>query len=126
MERKKAQPTTIDGYIAQYPEEVQKILTRIRAVIKESAAGAEEKISYQMPGFYLNGSSLVWFGVQKGYIGFYPKNSGVEAFKDELSIYKGTKGSVHFPLNQPMPYELIGKIVRFRATENMAGKVIEK
>ena len=117
MEGKKGNPTTIDEYISQFPEDVQHILVKIRAVIIESAPGAVEKISYQMPAFYLNGG-LVWFGVWKHHIGFYPKTSGIESLIDELSAYKGTKGSVHFPLDKPMPYELISKLVKVRVAEN--------
>jgi len=105
MEGKKGHPTTIDEYIAQFPEDVQRILVKIRAVIKESAPEAVEKISYQMPAFYLNGI-LVWFAVHRHHIGFYPWASGIEAFKEELSAYKWAKGSVQFPLGKPMPYEL--------------------
>ena len=118
MEEKKGQPTTIDEYIAQFPEAVQQILVKIRAVIKESAPEAVEKISYQMPGFYLNGF-LVSFAVWKHHIGFYPRSSGMEASIEELSAYKGTKGSVHFPLDEPMPYELISKLVKVRVAENL-------
>jgi uncharacterized protein YdhG (YjbR/CyaY superfamily) len=118
MEEKKSHPTTIDEYIAQFPEDVQQILVKLRAVIKESAPEAVEKISYQMPGFYLNGF-LVSFAVWKNHIGFYPKTSPMEAFKEELSAYEGTKGSLHFPLNKPMPYELIGKLVKIRVAENL-------
>lgn len=112
------QLTTIDDYIAQFPDNVQNILTRIRAVIKESAPQAVEKISYQMPAFYLNGG-LVWFGAYKHHIGFYPRTSDMEASLKELSAYRGTKGSVHFPLDKPMPYELISKIVKVRVAENL-------
>ena len=118
MEEKKGQPTTIDEYIAQFPEDVQQILVKIRAVIKESAPEAVEKISYQMPGFYLNGF-MVSFAVWKHHIGFYPRSSGMEASIEELSAYKGTKGSVHFPLDKPMPYELMGKLVKIRVAENL-------
>lgn len=118
MEGEKGRPTTIDEYIAQAPPDVQPVLAKLRAVIKESAPGAAEKISYGMPGFHLNGS-LVWFGVRKHYIGFYPTGSGIEAFKAELTAYKGTKGAVHFPLDEPMPYELISKIVKYRVAENL-------
>lgn len=117
MQEKKTRPGTIDEYILQCPEDVQPILARIRAVIKEAAPKAEEKISYQMPGFYLNGY-LVWFGVHKHHIGFYPTGSGIEAFKEELSAYKQAKGSVQFPLDKPIPYDLISKIVRYRVAEN--------
>ena len=97
---------------------MQPILVKIRAVIKESAPEAVEKISYQMPAFYLNGD-LVWFGAYKHHIGFYPIPSGIEAFKQELSAYKRAKGSVQFPLDKPIPYDLIRKIVKYRVAENL-------
>lgn len=109
---------SIDEYIAQFAPEVQEILKTLRAVIKESAPGAEEKISYQMPAFALHGI-LVYFAAFKQHIGFYPTASGISAFKDELSGYKSAKGSVQFPLGQLLPYDLISKIVKFRVTENM-------
>jgi uncharacterized protein YdhG (YjbR/CyaY superfamily) len=118
MEEKNNPPFTVDEYISQFPEEVQDVLSEIRRVIKESAPQAVEKISYQMPGYFLNGG-LVWFGAWKTHIGFYPNPSGTEQFKDELSDYKVTKGSVHFPLNKPMPYELISRMVKFRLAENL-------
>lgn len=117
MERKKRQPTTIDEYISGCSEQTQPILRKLRAVIKAAAPGATEKISYQMPGFYLNGM-LVWFGAHKNHIGFYPTGAGVAAFKEELSAYKMAKGSVQFPLDKPMPYALIRKIVKYRVAEN--------
>jgi uncharacterized protein YdhG (YjbR/CyaY superfamily) len=120
MEWKKDQPTTIDEYITQFPQDVQQILARIRAVIKESAPRAVEKISYGMPAFYLNGN-LVWFGAYKRHIGFYPKTAGMEAI-DGLSAYKGTKGSLHFSLNKPIPYDLIGKIVKVRVAEDLENR----
>ena len=97
---------------------MQKILTKIRSVIKESGLEAVEKISYQMPTFYLKGN-LVHFAAYQHHIGFYPTPSGIEAFKSELSIYKWAKGSVQFPLDQPIPYQLISKIVKFRVAENL-------
>ncbi len=118
MQEKKGDPTTIDEYIAQYPEDVQRILGQIRAVIREAAPDASERISYQMPGFYQNGN-LVWFGVHKHHIGFYPTGSGVAAFREELSAYKGAKGSVQFPLDKPVPYDLIARIVKYRVAENL-------
>jgi uncharacterized protein YdhG (YjbR/CyaY superfamily) len=118
MEGKKVHPTTIDAYISQFPEDVQHILVKIRAVIIESAPEAVEKISYQIPGFYLNGN-LVFFAAYKHHIGVYPKTSDMVASINELSAYKGTKASVHFPLDKPMPYELISKIVKFRVAENL-------
>jgi uncharacterized protein YdhG (YjbR/CyaY superfamily) len=120
MDNKKIQPTTVDEYIAQFPEDVQQILTRIRTVIKESAPQAVEKISYQMPAYYLNGM-LVSFAVFKHHIGFYPKTSGMEVFAELQTTYqgKGTKSSVHFPLEQPIPYELIGELVKIRVSESL-------
>ena len=117
MDSKTAKPTSIDEYIGQYPQDVQQILNQIRAVIKEEAPHAVEKISYGLPTFYQNGN-LVHFGVHTHHIGFYPTPSGMEAFKEELSGYKGAKGSVQFPLDQPMPYELIRRIVKFRLGAN--------
>ncbi|MBN1372776.1 MAG: DUF1801 domain-containing protein [Anaerolineaceae bacterium] len=110
---------TIDDYIAQFPEEVQKTLRELRAVIRAAAPDAEEKISYQMPTFYLNGN-LVHFAAYKNHIGFYPAPSGIEHFKEELSGYAGAKGSVQFPLDQPIPFDLIMRITEFRAEENRA------
>jgi len=118
MEGKTGHPTTIDEYISQCPKDVQPMLLKIRAVIKDSAPGAVERISYQMPAFYLNGS-LVWFGAHPHHIGFYPTGSGIEAFKAEISAYKWSKGAVQFPLDEPIPYELISKIVKFRVAENL-------
>lgn len=109
--------TTIDEYIAQQPAEVQPILQQIRAVIREAAPEATEKISYQMPTFYLNGN-LVHFAAYKQHIGFYPTPSGTEQFEQELSAYKRSKGAVQFPLDQPMPYELIRRMVQFRVAES--------
>ncbi len=110
---------TIDDYIAQFPEDVQKMLQELRAVIRTAAPDAEEKISYQMPTFYLNGN-LVHFAAYKNHIGFYPAPSGIERFKEELSPYAGAKGSVQFPLSQPVPFELVARITTFRAEENRA------
>lgn len=106
-------PASIDAYIAHCPEDVQPILQKIREVIHETAPNAVEKISYKMPAFALNGV-LVWFAAHKTYIGFYPTGEGVEAFKLELSGYVCTKGSIHFPLDQTIPYDLIRKIVKYR------------
>lgn len=108
---------TIDEYIAIFPQEVQLILSNIRTLIKELVPEATEKISYQMPTFYLGGN-LVHFAAFKNHIGFYPTPNGIEAFREELSKYKGAKGSVQFPLNQPIPYELIRKIVLYRLEES--------
>ncbi|WP_369693293.1 iron chaperone [Acetobacterium wieringae] len=114
---KKESMNPIDTYIGQFPAEVQQILQEIRQVIKEAAPEAEEKISYQMPTFYLGGN-LVHFAAYKKHIGFYPAPSGIEKFKQDLSKYKSAKGSVQFPINQPIPFDLIRKIVAFRVAEN--------
>ena len=109
---------SIDEYISGFPEEIQILLEQVRATIKQAAPEAEEAIKYAMPTFVLNGN-LVHFAAFKNHIGFYPVPSGIEAFKKELSVYKGAKGSVQFPLDQPMPLELISKIVKFRLDENL-------
>lgn len=109
---------TIDEYISTFPNNVQQILQTLRNVIKESAPEAKEKISYQMPTFDLYGN-LVHFAAYKNHIGFYPAPSGIDAFKVELSKYKGAKGSVQFPIAEPLPYELIKNIVEFRVQENI-------
>jgi uncharacterized protein YdhG (YjbR/CyaY superfamily) len=109
---------TIDEYIATFPADVQKILQELRAVIKAAAPEATEKISYQMPTFFLHGN-LVHFAAFKNHIGFYPAPRGIEAFQEELSRFKGAKGSVQFPIDQPLPLELISRIVKFRCHENL-------
>ena len=118
MEASNTTPESIEEYISNFPPEVQEILKTLRKVIQESAPDATEKISYQMPTFDLHGN-LVHFAAFKNHIGFYPAPSGIEAFKEELSQYKGAKGSVQFPIDKPLPYELISKIVEFRVTENI-------
>ncbi|HYE09776.1 MAG TPA: DUF1801 domain-containing protein [Patescibacteria group bacterium] len=118
MENEKMKYSTIDEYVKGFPPEIQKKLEQLRAAVKMIAPTAEEIISYQMPTFYLNGN-LVHFAAFKNHIGFYPAPSGIEAFKQELSQYKGAKGSVQFPIDQPLPMELIKKIVEFRVAENL-------
>ena len=118
MERKRIAPTSIDEYIAACPKNVQKMLKELRKTIKAAAPGAQEKISYQIPTFYLKGN-LVHFGAFKDHISFFPTSSGIQAFKKELSIYKGAKGTVQFPLDKPLPLKLISKIVKFRVAENL-------
>ena len=110
--------TTIDEYIAGFPAEVQAILEKIRATIRKAAPDAEETIKYQMPTFTLKGN-LVHFASFKKHIGFYPTPTGTEKFQKELSVYKGAKGSVRFPLDRPIPFALINQIVKFRAKENL-------
>ncbi len=111
-------PIDIDEYISGFPNETQKILEQLRVTIKGVATQADEVISYGMPAFKLNGM-LVYFAAYANHIGFYPTPSGIAAFKNELSGYKGAKGSVQFPLNEPLPLKLITKIVKFRVTENL-------
>jgi len=118
MEENKITFKSIDEYISKFPGEIQEILNKLRKVIKDSAPDAEEKISYQMPTFAFYGN-LVYFAAWKNHIGFYPTSSATEAFKYELSEYKGAKGTIQFPLQKPLPYELISKIVKFRVAENI-------
>jgi uncharacterized protein YdhG (YjbR/CyaY superfamily) len=117
VENSARKPTTTDEYIAQFPDDMQKILQKVRAVIKETAPGAVERISYAMPGFYLNGM-LVWFAGHSTFIGFYPTGEGIEEFKGELTPYKFSKGAVQFPLDQPIPYDLIRRMVKYRVERN--------
>ncbi|HKZ66955.1 MAG TPA: DUF1801 domain-containing protein [Chitinophagaceae bacterium] len=114
----KTKPATIDEYIAGSSKDVQKLLEEIRATIKAAAPGAEETINYGIPTFTLNGN-LVHFAAYKNHIGFYPTPGGIEAFKRELSIYEGAKGSVQFPIEKPIPLGLITKIVKFRVKQNL-------
>jgi len=109
---------TMDEYIDSFPEDIQRILNELRQTIKEAAPEAEETINYQIPTFALNGN-LVHFAAFEHHIGFYPTPSGMEAFKKELSQYKGAKGSVQFPIDQPMPLSLIRRIVEYRVKENV-------
>ncbi len=118
MKTKQSAPENIDEYIACFPKDIQAVLQKVRATIRKAAPGAEEKISYQMPTFVLKGN-LVHFAAWKEHLGFYPAPSGTEEFKEELSAYKGAKGSVQFPLDKPIPYDLIGRIVKFRVRENL-------
>ncbi len=110
---------TIDDYIATHAPEIQAILEQIRATIQAAAPEAEEAISYQMPTFKLQGN-LIHFAAYKNHIGLYPTPSGIEEFEEELAPYKRAKGSIRFPLDQPIPYELISQITHFRVSENLA------
>jgi uncharacterized protein YdhG (YjbR/CyaY superfamily) len=118
MKADQTAPKTIDDYIAGYPQDVQAILQKIRVTIKKAAPDAEETINYGVPTFTLKGN-LVHFAAAKKHIGFYPTPTGIEKFKNELSVYEGAKGSVQFPLDKPMPLGLISKIVKFRVKENL-------
>lgn len=118
MESKKAGFVSIDEYIATFPKDIQEVLEKLRATIRKAAPNAEETINYQIPTFTLKGN-LVHFAAFQKHIGFYPTPTGMEKFKKELSIYEGAKGSVKFPLDKPIPYDLISKIVKFRIKENL-------
>ena len=121
MKKAEKQIETIDDYIASFPKHIQEILEEIRQAIKETAPDAEETISYQMPAFRLKGI-LVYFAAFKNHIGFYPTSSGVAAFKDEISQYAISKGTIKFPLGQPIPINLIKTIVKYRVEENLDRK----
>ena len=112
-----AKPATIDEYIAAFPENVQLLLEQMRTAIKRAAPDAKETIKYAMPTFTLNGN-LVYFAAFKNYIGFYATPAGNAEFEKELSVYKTGKGSIQFPLDQPLPLGLITKIVKFRLAQN--------
>jgi uncharacterized protein YdhG (YjbR/CyaY superfamily) len=110
-------PRNTDEYIAGFPENTQKMLNELRSAIRKAAPEAEETISYRMPAYRLNGV-LVYFAAQKNHIGFYPTSSGVDAFREELSAYKTSKGAIQFPLDEPIPLKLVSAIVKFRVKEN--------
>jgi uncharacterized protein YdhG (YjbR/CyaY superfamily) len=119
MQTDRTAPRSIDEYIAGLPHDVQEILEKVRLTIRKAAPDAEETIKYQIPTFTLKGN-LVHFAAFKKHIGFYPAPTGIEKFQKELSVYKGAKGSIRFPLDKPIPYDLISKIVKFRVKENLA------
>lgn len=110
--------TTIDEYIASFPADIQAKLQEIRATIRAAAPAAEERISYEMPAYYLKGN-LVYFAAFTHHIGFYPTASGIAAFQKEIEGYASSKGAVQFPIHKPLPLDLIGRIVRYRVAENL-------
>jgi uncharacterized protein YdhG (YjbR/CyaY superfamily) len=112
------QADNIDEYIATFPKDIQKILKELRATIRKAAPQAEETIKYAIPTFTLNGN-LVHFAAYKNHIGFYPAPMGIEAFKKELARYASGKGSIQFPLDEPMPLPLVTKIVKYRVKQNL-------
>jgi len=118
-------PTYIDAYISDFPESTQKLLQEVRSIVKQAAPLAAEVISYGMPAFRQDGM-LVYFAAFKNHIGFYPIPSAIDAFKEDLSAFKCTKGSVHFPLDKPLPAELITRIVTFRLSENRQKALLKK
>ncbi len=118
MDTPKKKFETIDEYIATFPKDVQDILEKLRLTIRKAAPDAKETISYQMPAFKLNGN-LVYFAAWKTHIGLYPTSSATEAFKKELAPCEVSKGTVRFPLDKPIPFDLVTKIVTYRVKENM-------
>lgn len=118
MKNAKNTCNTIDEYIARFPEDIQIKLIKIRETVKTAAPEATEKISYQMPAFVLKGN-LVYFAAFKNHIGFYPTSSGTAKFQNDLSSFDVSKGTIRFPLDKPIPYDLIRKIVVFRVKENL-------
>jgi len=118
MKPNQTAPQNIDEYIADFPPEIQEKLEKIRATIRKAAPKAEEAISYMIPTFKLHGN-LVHFAAFKNHIGFYPGAAGIESFKEELSAYEISKGTVRFPLDQRIPFTLVSKIVKFRVQQNL-------
>ena len=114
-----ATPSTIDEYIRGYPRDVQKKLSDLRATIRKAAPDAVEKISYRMPTFFQR-KNLVHFAAYDHHIGFYPAASGIAAFKDEMTEYVTSKGAVQFPIDEPLPLDLVTRVVKFRVAENEA------
>ena len=119
MNKEKAAPKSIDDYMDQFPPEVVAILETIRFRIEEAAPGAQQTIKYGMPTFMLMGRNLVHYAAFKNHIGLYPTPSGTEEFKEEIAGYKSGKGSIQFPLDKPIPYDLIRRIVEFRVQETI-------
>ena len=118
MKKSQAAPKTIDEYIAGFPPDIRRTLKQIRSTIRKAAPAAEEAIAYQMPTFRQHGN-LVHFAAFKNHIGFYPAPRAIEEFKKELAAYEGSKGTVRFPLDQPLPLGLIGRMVKFRVKKNL-------
>ena len=118
MKSAAAAPSTIDEYIREFPRDVQKKLSELRSTIRRAAPDAIEKISYRMPTFF-QGKNLVHFAAYEHHIGFYPTPSGIIEFKNELSGYATSKGAVQFPIDEPLPLDLVARIVKFRVAENV-------
>lgn len=119
MDTRSSNFSNIDEYIAGFSPEIQEILHKVRAVIRAAAPDAQEDIRYAMPTFILKGN-LVHFAAYKNHIGFYPAPTGIEKFREQLASYPGAKGSIRFPLDRPIPYDLIGEITAYRVEENLA------
>jgi uncharacterized protein YdhG (YjbR/CyaY superfamily) len=125
MKTSQTTPKDMDEYIAGFPDDVQEILEKVRMTIRKAAPEAEETISYKMPTFNLKGHYLVYFAAYKKHIGFYPAPVGSAEFNEELSAYQAGKGTLQFPLDKPIPFDLITKIVKFRIKENLARAAAE-
>ena len=125
MKKSQAAPTTIDEYIAGFPPDVRRKLKAVRSTIRKAAPAAEEAIAYQMPTFRQHGN-LVHFAAFKNHIGFYPAPRAIEEFKKELAVYEGSKGTVRFPLDKPLPLGLIGRMVKFRVKKNLEQAAAKK
>lgn len=110
-------PTDVESYIADFPDDVQEILNKLRDLVRRISPDAVEGFAYGMPGYKLNGKPLVYFAGYAKHIGLYATPSGHDAFREELAEYKQGKGSVQFPLNKPMPYDMVERLIRFRAKE---------
>lgn len=123
MKTEQAAPETIDAYIAGFPPDVQEILRQIRATIREAAPDTEEAISYRIPTFNLNGRYLIYFAGFKHHVSVYPAPMGAAEFADEMAVYGSGKGTMKFPLNEPIPFDLIRRIVEFRRKESLAAGV---
>lgn len=117
MNQRKVGFRTVDEYIAAFPENIQALLQSVRAAIRAAAPDAEERIAYLMPTYSQHGN-LVHFAALKNHIGFYPTPSGIDAYHDDLAKYRSTKGAVQFPIDEPLPLDLISKVTRFRVAEN--------
>jgi uncharacterized protein YdhG (YjbR/CyaY superfamily) len=123
---KRRTPKDIDNYIAGFPNDVQNILQKVRTTIRKAAPGAEETISYQIPTFKLNGTYLIYFAGFKNHISLYPAPRGAEEFKKELAAYEGGKGTVRFPLDKRIPFDLIKRIVKYKVQESQEKARVKK
>ena len=119
-------PLDIDSYIASFPSETQALLQQFRETVNEAAPDAAEVISYGIPAFRMKSGMLAWFAAHTNHIGFYPRGSGIEEFMEELAGYKVSKGTIQFPLDKPLPVELIKKIIHFRVAENLRKAYVKK
>jgi len=126
MKTKQTTPQNIDEYIAGFPKDVQEILEKIRMTIRKAAPAAEEAMSYKMPTFNLKGQYLIYFAAYKKHIGLYPVPVGDAEFNEEVSAYQAGKGTLQFPLDKPIPYKLISKIVKVRSKENSSKAAAKK